>query len=338
MLSKAHKQRAISDQHSENQILNYDLNLKIIEARLSINISRIGPMSPYVKIQFGKEVWKSESSSGMHPKWNEVYLFSPRSSALEVSVHDNGLFSDTEIGRCTVHFSDVLQGHLTEWWSLLSSKLEVTGGILLSFEFLDPESSFTHSSNGSCDLRSRHYSESSPVLKRMNKFRSMQISRLSPEGHQVVNFNTEPDEEIKLDQLRFELIEEDERLKAQETKVRLFFERVKLENEKVYAERKDVVRESEELRKREETMLEEREGLEGEKEGMQRAWEEIDRMKNGLNLSFALLKMERIRLRAQKRVLERDKSRVFKSLKGIRARRERIKEFCLERVRAVDTD
>ena len=338
MLSKAYKQRTISELDSENQLLKGDLNLKIIEARLSINVSRLGPMSPYVKILFGKEVWKSESSSGMHPKWNEVHLFSPKSSTIEVSVFDKGIFSDTEIGHCTIHLTDVLQGHLTEWWSLVSSKLEVTGGILLSFEFLDSESSFTHSSNGSWDMRCHHYAESSPVFKRINKFHSIQISNLTPEAHKTVHFQTEPDEEIKLEQLRFELIEEDERLKAQETKARLLFEKFKLENEKINVERKDIARETEELRKREQIMLDEKEGLEVEKEEIQRGLKDIERMKESLNLNFELLKIEKIRLKARRGIIEKDKIRVLKKLKGVEGHREKIKQFYLERVQAIDRD
>jgi hypothetical protein len=331
MFSKTHKQRAISELDSERQVFKYDLNLKVIEARLTTNISRLGPMSPYVKIQSDKEQWRSESSSGMHPKWNEVYLFSPKSPILEVSIHDKGLFSDSEIGRCQIHLSDVLQGHLTEWWSLVSSKLDLTGEILLSFEFSDPEPSFTHSSSSSWDLRSHHLSDSSPVFKRINKFHSMQISNLTPESQKIVNFNTEPDEEIKLEQLRFELIEEDERLKVQETKVRLFFEKVKLENDKINKERRQVERETEELRKREQIMLEAREGLQEEKEGLQKEWIDVEKMRNGLNLNFALLKMEKIRIRAKRKVVEREKNRVFKNLKGIWDKRERGNEFCFEK-------
>ena len=146
-----------------------------------------------------------------------------------------------------------------------------------------------------------------------------------------MNFNTEPDEEIKLEQLRFELIEEDERLKVQETKVRLFFEKVKLENDKINKERRQVERETEELRKREQIMLEAREGLQEEKEALQKEWIDVEKMRNGLNLNFALLKMEKIRIRAKRKVVEREKNRVFKNLKGIWDKRERGNEFCFEK-------
>jgi hypothetical protein len=296
-------------------------------------------MSPYVKVTFGKETWKSTSSSGMHPKWHEVHSFSFKSSTLEVAVYDKGfLFSDTEIGRCTIHMTDVVQGHSTEWWSLVSPKHEVVGGILLTFEFSEGDSSFAHSSNGSWDLRSHHYAESSPVFTRIKKIHSIQISNFTPEIHKPLHFHTEPDEEVKLEQLKFDLIEEDERLKTQEMKVRMFFEKLKQENDKILLERFEIARETEELRKKEQSLLSDRAGVENEKIAQDQDWEEIERLKESLNFNFNLLKMEKIRIKAQKRVLERTKRKILECFKGIECHRNRIFQVNLDRIHANDRD
>lgn len=339
MLPKGYKQRTISELETESKEFKGELGIKVIEARLNVNVARMGTMSPYIKIMFGKELWKTDYSTGMHPKWNEYHSFSFTCQTMELAVFDKGfILGDTEIGRCTIHLIDVIQGHSTEWWSLVSSKLEITGGVLLSFEFHDSDSSFTHSSNSSWDLRSHHYAESSPIFPRAKKLNSVQLSNLTPEINRVQRFHTEPDEANKLEQVKFDLIEEDERLKTQETKVRLFFEKLKQENDKLSAEKKEVSRDTEVLRKKEESILLERAELENEKLMIEQGREEIEKFKETLSLSYSMLKMEKLRIRAQKRLLERNKKKVFENMKSIDLQKVRIVKMASDRMASIDRE
>lgn len=339
MLPKGYKQRTISELETDSKEYRGEIGVKVIEARLNVNVARMGAMNPYIKIVFGKEIWKTDYSTGMHPKWNEYHSFPFTCQVIELAVYDKGfILGDTEIGRCTIHLMDVIQGHSTEWWSVVSPKQEVTGGVLLSFEFFDSDSSLTHSSNSSWDLRSYNYAESSPIFPRGKKLNSMQITNFTPEIHRMQRFHTEPDEANKLEQVKFDLIEEDERLKTQETKVRLFFEKLKQENDKLSAEKKEVSRDTEVLRRKEQSILLERAELENEKLLIEQGKEELEKYKESISLSYSLLKMEKLRIRAQRRLLERNKKKMAEDLKSMELQKVRMLKMASDRMASIDRE
>ena len=301
------KQRTISDLNIETKETKNEIGLRLIEGRLSVNVARIGSMYPYVKVIFGTEIWKSESSStgGMHPKWNCYHLFEILSQTLEIIVYDKVfLFGDTEIGRCTIHLADVLQGHLTEWWNILSPKQEIAGAVLLSFELHEQDTFSIHSSNSSWDFRGHHHLESSPIIPRVKKVQSVQINNMTPD-YKSLHFTTEPDECYKLEQLRFDLMEENERLKAQESKVRVIFDKLKIESNKLKIEKVEVNKCTETLKRKEENILSQRAKLEDEKLYINLGKEEIIKLKESLNSSYSRLKQEKLKMRTHKKLLER---------------------------------
>ena len=309
MLNKhAHKTRAISNLNfTEGPEQPSAIGIRIIEGRLSVNVSRIGPMYAYVHLIFGQDSWKSDPSSvgGMHPKWNLFHHFSTSSQTLEVIVMNKVfLFGDTEVGRCTIHLSDVVQGHLTQWWDIMSAKPEITGAVLISFEMHATETISTHASNSSYDFRGHHQIESSPIVHRVKNPISSQINAMTPD-YKSLRAVTEPDEANKLEQLREDLIEENERLKTQETKVKMFFEKLKGESIALKGEKIEVRRCTETLRVKEENMLALRAQIQNEKEFIEEGRIEIEKMKESLNMSYSELKKEKLKVRVHRKLLEK---------------------------------
>ena len=118
------KQRTISDLNIETKETKNEIGLRLIEGRLSVNVARIGSMYPYVKVIFGTEIWKSESSStgGMHPKWNGYHLFEILSQTLEIIVYDKVfLFEDAQY-TWLMYFKGILLND--EIFFLQSKKLQ----------------------------------------------------------------------------------------------------------------------------------------------------------------------------------------------------------------------
>lgn len=47
--------------------------IKLFEAKLNVNLAKMGEMQTYVKVLFGGGEWNSSVSAGhMNPKWREV--------------------------------------------------------------------------------------------------------------------------------------------------------------------------------------------------------------------------------------------------------------------------
>jgi hypothetical protein len=301
------RQRAISDYELAEKKSQLNFLLQIIEGRLYINVSRLGAMYPYTKLYFGNEIWKSEASvqGGMHPKWNQTFsLSSSTQRILELVVYDRSLiFGETEIGRCTVDLHDVVQGHQTEWWDILSPLGELAGSILMSFEFPQPEIAPMHNSNNSWDFKMHHHVESSPVVMKLRTQNSL-VSHRTPDT-KIMHCNTEPDEICDLEQLRCELIEEGERINHQEVKVKQFFDKLKVESVAIKGERKELKKNKEVLQMKEEIILKEKERVELDKESIDKDREEIKKMKETLNLEYLKLKMEKLKVKTQKRLLEK---------------------------------
>ena len=335
MINKQHKQRAVSNLDLECSEHKGGIGLRLMEGRLMVNVARIGLMYPYAKVLFGNEMWKSESAinGGMHPKWGFFHYFSETSQTLQVIVLDKAfLFGDTEIGRCTIHLTDVMQGHLTEWWSILSTKQEVTGAVLISFEVNTPEVNVIHSSNSSWDFRGLKHIESSPTVSRIKKLKSIQINNMTPD-YKSLHFMTEPDEVNKLEQLRFDLIEENERLKTQENKVRLIFDKLKSESDVLKVEKVEVRRSTEDLKYKEEKILSQRALLENEKNFIEEGRAEIAKLKETLNLNYSRLKQEKLKARAHRKLLEKSTKKIEEVSKQLDQQKNRIQMLVCEKSR-----
>jgi hypothetical protein len=325
MLTKsAHKQRAISQlEFRKDQKL--EVTIKVLEGRLEFPVSR----QAYLKFQFGAEIWRSRPAScaGQHPKWNESHVVSLADDTIEVVLAEKGfLFGENEIARTTILFSDVMQGHSTEWWGFLTAKNEVAGAVLMSFELFEPDTNFTHSSNCSWDMRSLAYHDSSPGVGRTAKAQSTQINSLTPVLPKSMDFYTEPDEMLQLEKLKYDLFEESERLKAQENKVRMVYEKLKNESNRLKIEKTEIKMCTETLKIKEETILTQRAELENEKLGVFQGREEIETLRESLNLSYSRLKLEKLKMVTYRRLLEKNRGRLEKKNLQLEQQKLRMKK------------
>jgi hypothetical protein len=326
----------------ENKELRPKLGFRLLEGRLSINVAKIGDMNPYVKVVFDKEIWKSVSSKGMHPKWNDSHKFigSPIAQSLEVTVYDKGfIFGDTEIGKRSIVLNDVIMGHSTEWWDILNPKNEIVGALLISFEFHEPDLSFTHSTNFSCDLRGHHYAESSPIVPRIKKMQSIEFSYMTPESHKTLNFSVNPeDEAMKLEQKRFELFAKKEKLKAEETNIIAKIEKLNSDSNKLRVERIETKKNTEALKAKEELILYEKRMIENEKLMIEQGKEEVARLRESLNTSFNNLKQEKLKLSAERRLLEKKRCKLTESYKQIEQQKNKLIKCSCDRLVSLDRD
>lgn len=303
------RQRAISDYEFAKSSKKKQFSLQLHEGRLSTNVAKLGQMYPFVKIFFANEVWKSDSShqGGLHPKWNQFNQFaSSTQKTLELVVFDKSFFfGETEIGRCTIHLNDVVQGHLTEWWDIMNLSGEISGAVLLTFEFPSPEPGFQHSSNNSWDFKMHHHVESSPIVSRITSKHQKTLTHRTPDV-KIMHCNTEPDDGYDLEQLRNELIEENLRLKNQEITVKKVFSKLKDESIILKVEKIELKKANEALQSREETILQEKKEIINEKLGIDKEKEEIQKMKESLNLEYFKLKQEKLKIKAHKRLQEQN--------------------------------
>lgn len=119
MLNKLNiRHRTLSTLNTITKDQTCEIGIRVIEARLTINVAKIGSMTPFAKILFGKEERKTDAFAlgGKNPKWNAYFLFTLTSSTIEIIVCDKTfIIGETEVGRCTIYLDDVLQGHNTEW-------------------------------------------------------------------------------------------------------------------------------------------------------------------------------------------------------------------------------
>jgi C2 domain len=324
------RQRAISDYEFGKNKNKAQFCLQVREGRFSVDVARIGVMYPYLKIFFGDEIWKSEPSSngGMHPKWDQVHQFSYSSQkTLEIIAYDKSLiFGETEIGRCTIHLNDVVQGQLIHWWDLLTPSNSLAGHLLLTFEFPQAEAIVGHSSNNSWDLKMHHHVESSPVTTKFRYKHLIQFSNRTPDS-KIMHCSTEPDEVCDLEHLRNILIEENDRLKNQEIKVRQFFDKLKEDSGKLREERIELRKSKEILQKREETILAIKAQIAAEKLEILKEKEDIQNMKSTLNSNYLALKQEKLKTKAYKRLQELKKIKVLKKSEKIEKHKQIIQQY-----------
>lgn len=307
------RQRAISDYEFDNKKKRVKFTLKLIEGHLHINVARLGAMYPYAKVCFANESWKSEPSpiGGTKPKWNQSYSFSSSNQeTVQIIVCDKSIiFGECEVGRCTIHLNDVRQNHLTEWWDIMSPGKELAGAILLAFDFPQSESIAMHSTNNSWDLKMHHHVESSPIVTRVRGLRLTQTSHKTPDMKKM-HCSTEPDEICDLEQLRSDLIDESERIKNQEIRVKIFLTKFHEDHVQLKSEKNELNRAKEVLKLREEAILKEKTIVENEKIELDRLKEEIIRLKDTLNTEYLQLKQEKMKTKAQKFLQVKTKNRV----------------------------
>ncbi|CAG9311760.1 unnamed protein product [Blepharisma stoltei] len=335
------KQRTIS---SSNFSPNFSsgVSFRLIEARLTKSVAIIGSMNIYAKVYYSNQIWESSvcSSLGLHPKWDASYHFdySDSHTIQLILFHKAFLLGDTEIGRCTIDLHDVLQGHLTEWWDLLSLTNETTGTVLVSFNLGNltvPEDKLltTHSSNCSWDIRVPEFEmDFSPIRpSRPSPDTRRQLSERTTEK-KMIRFSTEPDEVLEVDDIKSDLMEENERLRRQEAKVRKMFEKLKDEFVKMKEDKVGLKKSKESLQIREECIVAEKTSLQEEKERLEREKEEIEKQKEILNRDYLKLKQEKYKLNAKKKVIEKTGKQLSSASKQLEKQKDVMKKGTLRSV------
>ena len=310
------RQRAISDYEFVKKKTKAQFVVQLHEGRLYINVARIGSMYPIVKFSLGSEVWKSETSEigGHYPKWNQFFSFPlDIQRNLEVIVFDKSIiFGETEIGRCTILLSDVVQGRLTEWWDILTPSGQLAGAIFLSFEFPSAEPSGMHASKNSWDLKMHHHIESSPVVRVKGKTLT-QVSKLTPDIKSMTSLTSTlvtEQFELEYENSKSELIEKQERCKNQEITYLNDIQKSKEENNLIRIEKSDIKKNNEVLQCKEEDILKEKEWMKKERAGIEEEKETLVKQLDLLNQEYMKLKREKLRIRAQKTVQENCKRRL----------------------------
>lgn len=280
-----------STPHSPSQSLptltGLSMGLRVLEARLQVNIARLGKMNPFVRVVYDQQVWSTSVSSrqGTKPKWNAYHVFE-RSDAQFVVVevlHRALMLGDAEVGRCVLQLSDVLQGHQTDWWPLQQSNGEVAGTILLTFEFPQEDSVrlITLSSQGSLDREDLGLDteRGDPLHFPSQDFRFEKSRPRSglPEGSKA-------------------LLEENQSLRQKDMDVQRLFDRAKEEDLKQRKVRADIAKFRETLRKREAALTQEEIRLKAEQESIRKQREELAAMRGQLNHDAAKLRQEKAKL------------------------------------------
>lgn len=311
--------RAISD-HEPATILHTSpgsaIAIKVLEAQLNLDVAKLGSMKPFVKITYGNVSWRTEISMGMKPKWNTTHVFeSCDSDIVEVTVyHKNMLFGETEVGKSMLNLSEVAKRHLTEWWSLSTITGDLAGSILLSFD-LDGDRRFTdtsflgihttHSTNNSVDARDDlpKYTEPADKLQDSTYYRRKKIRRMRQRYEEPIDSDPKEDY-IDLEKLKNELLEENERIRIQEDKVKKLFEKLRLESNKLKQDKEEVKKSKLTLRRREECILAEKKIIEEEKEKARKEREQLEKLKDQLNSDYCRLKQEKLKMQAHKKLIE----------------------------------
>ena len=112
-------------------------NVKVLEARLAVNVAKFGHMQVVAEVTHGKQVFRTKAAEGQQPQWHEAQNFELTSEAeVQVQVlHSTLLLGSTLIGACTVPLPLASKRQRSGWWDLLSSTGLPVGSIRLSFGF-----------------------------------------------------------------------------------------------------------------------------------------------------------------------------------------------------------
>ena len=203
---------------------------------------------------------------------------------------------------------------------------------MLSFEFPQPEISSMHGTNNSWDIKMHHHVESSPIVSRLRSKQTAYFSNRTPDT-KIMHCSTEPDEICDLEHLRTELIEEKERLRNQEFKVKQFFDNLKEENSTLKLERIELRKSKEILQQREERILDQKLELENVKSSFDKEKEEIKKLKESLNLEYLKLKQEKLKIKTHKKMQERNLLRISEKSNKLE---KQIEIFHRERLLTLD--
>ncbi|CAG9315457.1 unnamed protein product [Blepharisma stoltei] len=327
------RQRAISD-HDIPSNSSHPIRMRICEANFEINIATLGSQHPYVRIFYGNNKWRTEvaKNSGKTPKWDIEYKLDLEGDTIQVVVFHKGFFfSDPEIGRCTICLSEVVQGHLVEWWNLTTPAGSHAGAILIAFEIPDkriPDIAVsmwtTHNANSSWDVRACRASPMEwKVRKQKNSKFKPQLTQRTPD-RKFMHFSTEPDEVYDLDQIKTDLSEENERLRAQELKVKKLFAKLKGESIALKDEKIELRKCKEMLQEKEEKILQDKNALANEKLMIMKEKEEIEKLKLQLNQDYTKLKQDKLKICAHRKVLEKRSKKIFETMRHIERHKEMI--------------
>lgn len=316
------RQRAISDYNfirkTTPQVIVY-----LQEAKLLVNVSRIGNMYAYAKVKLGKLEFVSLSSEvgGQHPKWNQFFSF-PFSyeRLLSISVFDKSiLFGETEIGRCLIDLSDVMQGRSSCWWKLLGVHSQVVGEVLLSFEFT--KSTPRHTPTSSLDSNPQLLE--SPISAGRGHLKHQTLQSTRTPDLKITHCSTEPDEIYDLESLRDDMLRENDMICTQENNFRSIFEKLKLEKINLKQESAELNKMKEELQKKEEKLLKSKIDLKAERALVMEERESLRGMKEKMNLELEMIRLEQMRSRVWRICQGNRMKRVLKEQERIRMRMER---------------
>jgi hypothetical protein len=279
------------------------LGLRVIEARLCVNVAKFGDMKPYAVVTYGSQVWKTASSLGMKPVWNSYFelLYGTLDVVTVEIYHKAMLIGDVEIGKANISLKQVSK-HDAEWWELRASSGEDTGQVLLAFDFtlsgLLTEGSLmlsAHSPTGSAELRRNFNFDSTEALRpRERRRRANQASEMALQS----------EEQLTIEQMRRELEDEKTRIEKQEGKVRKLFQCLEQENTHIKREKEEVRKLKEDILQREERLISAREATENDRKKLEEENRKVEELKDSLNQGYRRLKMDKQKLKAKKRLLE----------------------------------
>jgi len=109
------------------------------------DIQTLGTMSPFVKLNVGKESFttKHHEKGGRAPTWNQAFIFNldGKEASLHIVVSNKGTLTDGIIGRVDVPIHNLVKAHAETAFDLVnpSDFKKSAGKIVLKTEYHDPK-------------------------------------------------------------------------------------------------------------------------------------------------------------------------------------------------------
>ncbi|CAG9314891.1 unnamed protein product [Blepharisma stoltei] len=338
-----------SEIHSERACKKFiSLCVKIVEARININVATLGSMKLYCKINSDQIEWKTHSLSGSNPKWNATYEFRIKeSSSLKVVVHHKEMiFGEKEVGSCDINVKEVSQGRFSNWWSLQNLKGDTIGSIMLKFEgeidrrYTD-SSMFgvvsTHSTNNSVDIK-EEFSKKNDFNKLSNKSLRNDTKLKLPRSDQRRSETEEREREdsLEISDSRRKL-DQETRIKIKEEKVKECLYRINKQAQNLVNEKNEIQILKQNLSKREDFLAQEKLRVSKERNYINEERKKLEAFKEQLNVNYAQLKQDKYKAQAHMKLLEATKNRLNKTSLQITKHRNKLNVLEMKRKESFNT-
>ncbi|OVA04981.1 C2 calcium-dependent membrane targeting [Macleaya cordata] len=94
------------------------LKLTVVEGRDLVGKDKLGKSNSYVKLQYGKALYRTRTVNVLNPVWNEKFEFDEIGGGeyLKVKCYSEDTFTDDSIGSAQVNLEGLVEGQLKDIW------------------------------------------------------------------------------------------------------------------------------------------------------------------------------------------------------------------------------